>query len=129
MARVGRGLPQDIEDLFRAAIEDHLPPKVKLNKYNITDAQRSWFETYHTSNNDACNPYCQLETCSEFGLLHDATSHWVTQINTVFLWVVSDDGDIFKVPYSMKKVYGGFNRGKYLWRASNGDRLNQNSAR
>lgn len=66
------------------------------------------FDTYRNSNNDACDPYHQLETCCRFGLLHDATSYWVPEINTVFLHVVSDDSDFFKVTYSMKKVSGGF---------------------
>ena len=65
-------------------------------------------QTYRTENQDDSNPYCQLEKCSHFGLLHDATSHWVMEVNTVFLRGVSGDSNVFKVPYSMKRVAGSF---------------------
>ena len=38
--------------------------------------------------------------------MHDATTHWVKQINTVFLRVVSGDGEIFKVPFSITRIPG-----------------------
>lgn len=49
-----------------------------------------------------------MEKNSTFSLVHDATSHWVKEINTVIIRVVADDGEIFKVPFSMKKVPGSF---------------------
>ena len=108
---IGHQMVLDYQKILKTSSEQlskiSAPPKVKLNKHNIIHVQRNLFETYHNSNNVACNPYRQLETCSEFGLLHDATSHWATEINS-FLQVVSDDGDILKVPYSVKKLSGGF---------------------
>ena len=50
----------------------------------------------------------QLEKCDNFGLFHDETTHWANGINTVFVCVVTDDGVIYKVPYSMQKVAGSF---------------------
>ena len=83
---IGHQMVLDYQKILRTSSEQlskiSAPPKVKLNKHNIIHAQRNLFETYHNSNNVACNPYRQLETCSEFGLLHDATSHWATEINS-----------------------------------------------
>ena len=70
-------------------------------------------QTYHTENQDDFNPHHQLDKCSHSGLLHDATSHWVMEVNTVFLGGVSDDGNVFMVPYSMKRVVGSLT-GKVL---------------
>ena len=40
--------------------------------------------------------------------------HWVKELNTVFLRVVNEKGEVFKVPLSMKKVSGSFS-GEALW--------------
>ena len=66
------------------------------------------FQVYRTSNADGDNPYRQLEKCDDFGLLHDATTSFVKEINTVFLRAVANEGGIFKVPFSMKQVPGSF---------------------
>ena len=50
----------------------------------------------------------QLEKCDNFDLLHDGTTHWANGINTVFVCVVTDDGAVYKIPYSMQKVAGSF---------------------
>ena len=109
---VGHAMVQDYHKILKNSSEQlskiPAPPRVKLNNHNIIDIQRSLLETYRTENKDPSNPYHQLENCSDFGLLHDATSHWAKQINTIFLRVVSDNGIIYNVPYSMKKVSGGF---------------------
>ena len=65
-------------------------------------------QTYHTENRDAPNPYHILEKCNEFNLIHDTTSHWVKEINIIFIWAVSSNGEIFKVPFSTTKVPGSF---------------------
>ena len=45
----------------------------------------------------------------DFGLLHDATSHWVKELNTVMIRAVREsDCQIFKVPFSFKQVPGSF---------------------
>ena len=41
-------------------------------------------------------------------MLHDGTTHWATDINTVFIRAVDDDDSVYKVPFSMKKVPGSF---------------------
>ena len=79
------------------------PPKVRLNKHNITDVQKTLLHTYRVNNMDENNPYRHLEKCLDFGFLHDATSHWVKELNTVFLRVVTGDGDIYKVPFFHEK--------------------------
>ena len=66
------------------------------------------FQVYCTSNADDDNPYQQLEKCDDFGLLHDATTSFVKEINTVFMQAVANEGGIFKVPFSMKQVPGSF---------------------
>ena len=66
------------------------------------------FQVYRTSNADGDNPYRQLEKCGDFGLLHDATTSFVKEINTVFLRAIANEGGIFKVPFSMKQVPGSF---------------------
>ena len=57
-------------------------------------------------NMDSNNPYRKLEKSEYYGVIHDATSHWVKQLNTVFIRAVDDDGSIVKVPFSMKQVAG-----------------------
>ena len=37
---------------------------------------------------------------------HDATSHWVKEINTVFIRAVDGSGNIHKVPFEMEQVPG-----------------------
>ena len=66
------------------------------------------FQVYCTSNTDDDNPYRQLEKCDDFGLLPNATTSFVKEINTVFLRAVANEGGIFKVPFSMKQVSGSF---------------------
>ena len=56
------------------------------------------FRNTEKKNSDEANPYRKLEKCIDCGIMHDATTHWVKEINTVFWWVVSADGEIFKVP-------------------------------
>ena len=40
--------------------------------------------------------------------MHDATTHWVKELNTIFIRVVGKDGVIFKVPFSFDRVPGLF---------------------
>ena len=41
-------------------------------------------------------------------MMHDATSHWVKELNTVFMRAIADDRGVSKVPFSMKRVAGSF---------------------
>lgn len=50
----------------------------------------------------------QLEKSDNIGLLHDATTYFVKQINTIFIRVVPGDCDVYKVPFSMKEFGGSF---------------------
>ena len=81
-----------------------LPPKVTLNNHNIVSVHKSLYEAYRFENEDPDNPYRLLEKCSEFGIMHDATTHWVKQLNTVMLRVVTSELDIAKVPFAFKSV-------------------------
>ena len=50
------------------------------------------------------NPYRDREGSSKLGLVHDATSHWLKELNTVFLKPVGRYGTIYKMLYSLKTV-------------------------
>ena len=54
------------------------------------------------------NPYRVLEKCKEFGLVHDATTHWVKELNTIFIRVVGKDGTIFNMSFIFDRVPGSF---------------------
>ena len=41
-------------------------------------------------------------------MIHDATSHWVKELHTVFIGAIIDDGEVSKVPFSIKRVAGSF---------------------
>ena len=43
------------------------------------------------------NPYRVLEKSEHYGLIHDATMHWVKELQTVFIRAVDRKGEIFKV--------------------------------
>ena len=55
---------------------------------------------------DTNNHYMVLDKANEFGFLHDATSHWVRELNTIMIRAAREDGKIFKVPFSMNQVPG-----------------------
>ena len=76
--------------------------------HNINEGYEALLQTYCKFNMDSNNPYRKLETSEKFGLIHDATLHWVKQLNTAFIRAVEDDGSIVKVPFSMKQVPGSF---------------------
>ena len=40
--------------------------------------------------------------------MHDAITHWVKELNTIFIRAVGKDGAIFKVPFSFDRVPGSF---------------------
>ena len=40
--------------------------------------------------------------------MHDATTHWVEELNTIFIRVVGKDGTILKVSFSFGKVPRSF---------------------
>ena len=79
-----------------------LPPKVTQQPQH--SVHKLLYETYRFENEDSDNPYRLLEKCSEFGIMHDATIHWVKQLNTVMLRVVTSELDVVKVPFSFKSV-------------------------
>ena len=83
-----------------------LPITVRLNKHNTNDAYRAHLEWYRDHNMDSDNLYRILEKVKNYGFIHDATTHWVKEINTVFIRAVDDKGNIAKVPFSMKCVPG-----------------------
>ena len=63
---------------------------------------------YRGKNTDTTNPCRVLEKSIEFSLLHDVTTHWVKQLITCMVRCIGVNGEIFKVPCSMKQVPGGF---------------------
>ena len=49
-----------------------------------------------------------MEKYKEIGLVYDAATHWVKELNTVLIRVVGKGGTIFKVPLSFDMVPGSF---------------------
>ena len=56
-------------------------------------------QAYREKDRSPTNPYRKLEKSTHFGFVHDATSHWVKELNTVFIRAVDETGEIFKVLY------------------------------
>ena len=52
---------------------------------------------------DCENSYRALQTCTEFKLVYDATSHWIKELNTIFQRGTGKDGIIYK-PVSFRRV-------------------------
>ena len=86
----------------------HLPRPitVRLNDHNINAEFEAILKSYQKYNHDTDNTYRATETANHWGFIHDATSHWVKEINTVFLRTVDDKDNIFKVPFDMTQVPG-----------------------
>ena len=82
------------------------PITVRLNDHNINHGYKAILEAYRIHDSDPCNPYRQLEKSNNWGFIHDATSHWVKEINTVFIRAVDGSGNIHKVPFEMEQVPG-----------------------
>ena len=82
------------------------PITVRLNDHNINYGYKAILEAYQKHNTDSGNPYRQLENSNHWSLIHDATSHWVKEINTVFIRAVDATGNIQKVPFEMEQVPG-----------------------
>ena len=84
-------------------------PRFTLNEHNITKIQGEIMQTYRWDDKSIDNPYRKLENCSTYSIMHDGTTVWVLPVNTIFLRVIDPSNlDIYKVPYSMKKVPGSF---------------------
>ena len=86
----------------------HLPRPitVRLKDHNINAGFEAILKSYQKYNHDTDNTYRATETANHWGFIHDATSHWVKEINTVFLRTVDDKDNIFKVPFDMTQVPG-----------------------
>ena len=82
------------------------PITVRLNDHNINGGYEAILESYRKYNQDPSNPYRVLESVKHWGFIHDVTSHWVKEINTVFVRAADDIGNIYKVPFEMKQVPG-----------------------
>ena len=82
------------------------PITVQLNARNINDGYVAIFSAYRNHNADVHNPYHVLEKVQHWGSIHDATSHWVKELNTVILRAVDDQGNITKVPFNFCQVPG-----------------------
>ena len=82
------------------------PVVVRLNDHNINDGYEAILKAYQKYNLDEDNPYRILEKVVHWGYIHDATSHWVKELNTVILRAVDERGNITKVPFSFNQVPG-----------------------
>ena len=64
-----------------------------------------FFSHFRHTEKESVNPTArkeirQLEKFIDRGIMHDATIHWVKEINIVFCDLVSGDGRKFRVPFS-----------------------------
>ena len=82
------------------------PITARLNDHNINDGYEAILKAYQKYNLDANNPYRILENVVHWGFIHDATSHWVKELNTVILRAVDHNGNITKVPFAFRQVPG-----------------------
>ena len=63
-------------------------PLVRINNKNIHNIEKAIFETYKISDNKN-NPYQILRDAECWGLLHDATTQYVKEVNTIFVREIS----------------------------------------
>ena len=96
----------NIDAVRKGTVNLPIPITVRLNDHNINHGFKALLEAYQINNNDPGNPYRQLEASQHWGFIHDATSHWVKEINTVFIRAVDGSGNIHKVPFDMNQVPG-----------------------
>lgn len=89
------------------------PIMVSLNKHNINDGYKAIMKAYVHHNQDQNNPYCILEQVNHWGFIHNATSHWVKELNTVILRAVDSKSHLTKVPFNFRQVPGSLT-GKVL---------------
>ena len=87
------------------------PVMVSLKDHNINDGYEAIMKAYVLHNQDENNPYRLLEQVTHWGFIHDATSHWVKELNTVILRAVDakghiTKGHITKVPFNFRQVPG-----------------------
>ena len=82
------------------------PINVRLNDHNINVGYEAILKAYQKYNLDSDNPYRVIEGVNHWSFIHDATSHRVKELNTVFVRAVDDKGNIHKVPFDMRQVPG-----------------------
>ena len=82
------------------------PVMVAVNNHNINDGYEAILRAYVHHNQDENNPYRIIERVAHWGFIHDATSHWVKELNTVILRAVDAKGRITKVPFNFRQVPG-----------------------
>ena len=96
----------NLEGICKGIVHLPWPITVCLNDHNINDGFEAILKSYQKYNHNTDIAYCAIETANHWGFIHNAKSHWVKEINTVFLRAVDDKGNIFKVPFDMKQVPG-----------------------
>ena len=82
------------------------PVMVAVNNRNINDGYEAIMKAYVHHYQDENNPYRIVEQVTHRGFIHDATSHWVKELNTVILRAVDAKGRITKVPFNFRQVPG-----------------------
>ena len=74
--------PLNADALCRGACILTRPITVRLNVQNINDGYDAILLGYRNHNHDMDNPYRVIENVHHWGSIHDATSHWVKELNT-----------------------------------------------
>ena len=92
-----------------------LPPRVTVNSHNIHQGVLAIVKAYRTLDQSDDNPFPLLEKCENYSTIHDTTTYWVKQLNTI-IRTVKGDGTFVKVPFNMKQVTGSLTGENLQWR-------------
>ena len=87
------------------------PPKVKLNKDNISIAQSALLEAYQSSHEEG-NPYNDIKGYygKYYSIMHDGIQNFNKELNRIFVRTLStcvSSTKISNIPWSLKEIPGG----------------------
>ena len=86
------------------------PPKVRLNKDNISIPQNALLNTFRKDTQNKGNPYNVLfnQHCGKFySIMHDGVQKFAKELNGVFIRTLSETSNIVNVPWALKEIEGG----------------------
>ena len=96
--------PLNLEGVRNKTVTLPKPITMRLNNHNVNTGYEAILESYRKYNQDPSNTYRVLESVKHWGFIHDATSHWVKETNTVFVRAADDKRNIYKVPFEKEQV-------------------------
>ena len=78
-----------MESIHKGIVHLPQPITVCLNDHNKNNGFKAILKSYQKYSLDTGKTYCAIKTANHWGFIHDPTSHWVKEINTVFLRAIS----------------------------------------